>query len=78
MMFPNSLHMMAKQQAENDAAYQRKQIGPQHSIVRDHGPRLGCGIEFQMERLAKNVAAAWPRRAAAGCGMGTNVVSLIE
>jgi len=30
---------------------------PQHSIVRDQGPRLGCGIEFQMERLAKNVAA---------------------
>ena len=56
-MFPNSLHMMAKQQAEKEAAYQREQIGPQHSIVRDQGPRLGCGIEFQMERLAKNVAA---------------------
>ena len=56
-MIPNSLHMMAKQQAEKEAAYQREQIGPQHSIVRDHGPRLGCGIEYQMERLAKNVAA---------------------
>jgi hypothetical protein len=58
-MIPTSLHMMAKQQAEKEAAYQREQIGPQapHGLTRDHGPRLGCGIEFQMERLAKNVAA---------------------
>jgi hypothetical protein len=26
-------------------------------IARDESPRLGSGIEFQMERLAKNVAA---------------------
>ena len=44
------------QQTETE---RRMNIGPQapHGLTRDHGPRLGCGIEFQMERLAKNVAA---------------------
>ena len=47
---------------EKHAAYMAQQgmnIGPQpqHSIVRDEGPRVGNGIEHQMERLAKNVAA---------------------
>ena len=44
------------QQTETE---RRMNIGPQapHGLTRDPGPRLGCGIEFQMERLAKNVAA---------------------
>lgn len=55
------------QAQEKHAAYLAQQaevvrnrgIGPQapHGLTRDPGPRLGCGIEFQMERLAKNVAA---------------------
>ena len=37
-------------------AIQGAALGAQ-AISRDEGPRLGSGIEYQMERLAKNVAA---------------------
>jgi hypothetical protein len=57
MMGPQDIRAQEKYAAH--MAQQGMNIGPQaqHSIVRDHGARLGCGIEFQMERLAKNVAA---------------------
>lgn len=45
--------------AQRTETERRMNIGPQapHGLTRDPGPSLGSGIEYQMERLAKNVAA---------------------